>query len=76
MWDVDNMEVTVGFKTTPNIDWDIDLKLGFADLPTPIEDGLLPWVVERVLGGFTPENPIYIPLKKKDGAKAAAPAPA
>ena len=42
-----------------------------------IEDGLLPWVVERVLSGFTEENPIRIPLKPKaDDASAAAPAAA
>ena len=61
------------------VDWDIDLKLGFVDLPSPIEDGLLPWVVERVLSGFTEENPIRIPLKPPaadDAAPAAAPAPA
>ena len=77
VWDVTKMEVAVGFKSAPAVDWDIDLKLGFVDLPSPIEDGLLPWVVERVLSGFTEENPIRIPLKPKaDDASAAAPAAA
>ena len=73
------MEVAVGFKSAPAVDWDIELKLGFVDLPSPIEDGLPPWVVERVLrlhrGEPDPDPACQRPTTPA-AAPAAAPAPA
>ena len=52
------MEVAVGFKSAPAVDWDIDLS-SFVDLPSPIEDGLLRGRRARLVGLHRGEPDTY-----------------
>lgn len=54
----------VAFLKDPKVQWDIDLRFFEVGIPMPdfIEDTLLALTLQKVLGGFTVQNPLKIPI--------------
>ena len=59
-------EVRLAFAREPQIDWDLEVKVLGLELPDSIEDGLVPYAIKKVLGTFSPENPIQVPFNITD----------
>jgi len=63
LWlDMEGGEVRFAFVNEPNIVWDLEVKVLGLDLPDAIEDGLVPFCLRKVLGRFSPANPILVPF--------------
>ena len=67
LWlDMAGGEVRLAFAREPQIDWDLEVKVLGLELPDSIEDGLVPYAIKKVLGTFSPENPIQVPFNITD----------
>ena len=72
LWlDMAGGEVRFAFVHEPEIVWDLEVKILGLDLPDAIEDGLVPFCLKKVLGRFSPENPILVPFNISNAISGA-----